>query len=117
MGLKFVQELPQDEIAPRSKHAENAQELRENPGVWAQIGEYSKRASATSMVSDITKGKQSAYADKNFEAEAVSKNVGEDNEKHYVYARYNGPAVVAETDVDTDEDGGDEGTNAPAFSG
>lgn len=110
MGLKFVTELPQDEIAPRSKHAENAVELAENPGVWAQIGEYSKRASATSMVSDIKKGK-TAYEPKHFEAEAVSENVGEENEKHYVYARYVGPVAVTE---DADEDGG---ADAPAFSG
>lgn len=108
MGLKFVTELPQDEIAPRSKHAENAQELRENPGVWAQIGEYSKRASATSMVSDIKKGK-TAYDPKHFDAEAVSTNVGEEDEKHYVYAQYTGPVV--ETEDDSDEDA------APAFSG
>lgn len=109
MGLKFVTELPQDEIAPRSKHAENAVELRENPGQWAQIGEYSKRASATSMVSDIKKGK-TAYDPKHFEAEAVSANVGEEDEKHYVYARYTGPVVEAN---DADEDGAD----APAFAG
>lgn len=107
MGLKFVTELPQDEIAPRSKHAENAVELAENPGVWAQIGEYSKRASATSMVSDIKKGK-TAYDPKHFEAEAVSSNVGEADEKHFVYARYVGPVAATE---DTDE------AEAPAFAG
>lgn len=110
MGLKFVNELPQDEIAPRSKHAENAEELKENPGVWAQIGEYSVRASATSMVSEIKKGK-TAYDPKLFEAKPVSANVGEGDEKHYVYARYVGPVEVAESDDDGYEDA------APAFSG
>jgi len=105
MALKFVGSLPEDEVQARSQHKANAAELIENPGLWAEVGDYSKRATATSLAGEINKGKQSAYAKAaeaaggKFEAEA--RTVGDDsgdeaNDKHLVYARY----VAPEADAD-----------------
>lgn len=111
MALKFVGTLPEDEVQARSQHKANAAELIENPGMWAEVGDYSKRATATSLAGDINKGKQSAYAKAaegaggKFEAEARTVGDGDDeaNDKHLVFARYVAAATVTETAEDADE--------------
>lgn len=112
MALNFVgQNLPEDEVQARSQHKANAAELIENPGQWAEVGDYSKRATATSLAGDINKGKQSAYAKAQADAggrfEATARTVGDDsgdeaNDKHLVYARYVAPVAAPADDADVD---------------
>lgn len=102
MALTFVNELPEDEVQARSQHKENAAILAQHPGQWAIVGDYSKRATATSLAGDINKGKNKAYAVGQYEAEARTVVDGEDAdgneiEKHYVYARFTGTPASAET--------------------
>lgn len=106
MALNFITsaDLPEDEVQARSQHKANAAELIDNPGLWAEVGDYSKRATATSLAGDINKGKQSAYA-KAAEAaggkfEAQARTIGDESgdetqDKHLVYARYVAPAATA----------------------
>lgn len=111
MALNFITELPEDEVQARSQHKAVATELVANPGLWAEVGDYSKRATATSLASDIDKGKQNAYAKVaevsgagRFEAKAVTTGE-EDAEQHRVYARW--VAAPAAVEADADEDGPD----------
>lgn len=105
MALNFITaaDLPEDEVQARSQHKANAAELIENAGLWAEVGDYSKRATATSLAGDINKGKQSAYAKAAAEAggkfEAKARTIGDESgdesqDKHLVFARYVAPANV-----------------------
>lgn len=128
MGLKFVSELPEDEVNARANHPQNERELKSNPGKWGQIAEYSARATATSFRSKVEKREQKykgrpVYDPAYFEIEVRTKNTGSDDEKHLVFARYIGDVdVVEDGEFEDGEFEGDEQddsapVSAPGFSG
>lgn len=57
---QFLTEPPPDHAPPRT-HAALAAELRDHPGMWRYVGEYSSRGGACAMASVIRTGRRQAW--------------------------------------------------------
>lgn len=57
---QFLTEPPPDHAPPRT-HADLAAQIREHPGLWRYVGEYSSRGGAFSMASSIRTGRRQAW--------------------------------------------------------
>lgn len=77
--------LPTDYGRTLPQHYRIAAAMR-NTDQWVHVGDYSNRKSARTMASNIRNGRYGAYANRRYEAEAITTKDG----VHQVWGRYAG---------------------------
>lgn len=85
MKVRVSPTLPEDHGRKTSAHYRLAAAMRETDG-WVHIGDYRTRKSASSIASSVRNGCWPAYANRRYEAEAITTEDG----VHQVWGRYAG---------------------------
>jgi hypothetical protein len=85
--FRFEDPPPVQPVGRRSRFADEAQKLRENPGRWALVTVCAKRTNAGSVVRRIGQGLSACWHEPG-DFEATARSMGEGD--HRVYARYLG---------------------------